>query len=183
MNRELEKLYNEDQAERSYENMSDDAAVEALRDHDRQRRERVREMLAAGEVTEGLDLFRAALIIHHGDTLDDFWEAHTLSNRAAEMGVRSAKGLAAMAYDRWLLAQGEPQKFGTQFVNCGDTYRLLWTDPLTTDEEREEWGVLPASEYIEMLLADGPPPRPLDLEHVPWWIRKALEMEKFQSRR
>ncbi len=70
--------------------------------------------------------------------------------KGAELGHRAARWLAAAAHDRWLMRQGKPQKYGTQYVTEGDRWRLWEVDPATTDQERKEWSVPP--------LASGGPP-------------------------
>lgn len=52
-----------------------------------------------------------------------------------------ARPLAARAFDRRRRLRGEPQKFGTEVVEC-DGRRALWpVDPATTDSERSKWGL------------------------------------------
>jgi len=52
-----------------------------------------------------------------------------------------SSGLLTAALDRWLMYQGKPQKYGTQFVSDGNRYRLWDVDPTTTDTERSQWNV------------------------------------------
>jgi hypothetical protein len=116
-------------------------------ERDRIRRCRVDELVAEGELATADDYFHAAMIFQHGGSLAYFWRAHELALRAAELGHEgeawwcSARWLAAAAYDRWLMWQGKPQKYGTQYaVENGE--KLLWeVDPDTTDEERAKWNV------------------------------------------
>lgn len=113
------------------------------------------------------------MIFQHGDTLDDYWMAHTLAKRSAEMGHNPGRWLAAAALDRWLLNQGKPQKYGTQFYSDGKSWRLLKLDPDTTDAERAEWNVLPVDEQIRMMhesYGDPPPP-----DQIPEKLRWAME--------
>jgi len=79
---------------------------------------------------------------------DDYWRAHELARKGADLGHRGARWLAAAAYDRWLMRQGKPQKYGTQYVPDGERWRLWEDDPATTDEERKEWCVPPLAEAI-----------------------------------
>ncbi len=78
---------------------------------------------------------------HHTGNLADVWQAHALARRAAELGHRT--NLAAAAYDRWLLIQGKPQKYGTQYQWDGTLYPV---DPAMTDEERAAWLVPPLAQ-------------------------------------
>ncbi|MCR9245331.1 MAG: hypothetical protein NXI31_09885 [bacterium] len=54
--------------------------------------------------------------------------------------------LAATAYDRVRRLAGEPQKFGTQIVECEGRCELWPVDPTTTDSERAKWGLPPLAE-------------------------------------
>jgi hypothetical protein len=70
--------------------------------------------------------------------------------RGAELGHPNCRWLAAAAYDRWLMNQGKPQKYGTQYISSGDEpYRLGDFDPTTTDEERAAWNVPSLAEALK----------------------------------
>ena len=71
MNAELAALYEADQYDRR----------EGLpyREKDRLRLARVKELLAEGAVRDPADQFRAAMILHHGENVDDFEQAHRLA--------------------------------------------------------------------------------------------------------
>ena len=101
--------------------------------------------------------------------------AHELAREAAKGGVRAARWLAAAACDRWLMYQGKPQKYGTQFVPDGVRYRLWDTDPLTTDAERRTWDVPPWEAQLrraeEMTRREQQP----DMDEAPRWLRDAIE--------
>ena len=82
------------------------------------------------------------MLCQHGEVLDHWWRAHELAKRAAELGHQRGRWLAAAAYDRWLMRQGRPQKFGTQGVPDGPNGWRRWPcDPATTDAKRAEWDV------------------------------------------
>jgi hypothetical protein len=146
MNEELKRLCDEDQRD-----MTDLPPNRVERD--RMRRRRVMEILNEGGATEGIDYTHAAVIFQHGETLDDWWTAHKLAYKASELGFRRARWLSAVALDRWLLRQGKPTKFGTQYVNLGGIIRLARFDPSTTDEERKEWDVSSISDNL--MLSDA----------------------------
>ncbi len=84
-----------------------------LAGRDRARRRWVAELLAAG-AAHADDLYHAAMVFLHGEKADDWRRAHELALRSAELGHSHARWLAAAAYDRWLMMQGRPQKYGTQ---------------------------------------------------------------------
>src|SRR5215831_12354489 len=141
MNEELRQLYEADQADRRGGQLSPDVS-----ESDRARRRRVAELLDVGAVESGEDFFHAAMVFQHGDGLDDYQRARELALRAAELGHRPGRWLAAAALDRWLMRQGRPQKYGTQYRSSGGAYELYEVEPATTDDERAEWDVPPLAE-------------------------------------
>jgi hypothetical protein len=170
-----------DQADRTDHPAYDTPEYWQLRERDARRRQRVNELLAQGLVSAPDEYFHAALIFQHGDTLEDIWQAHALAQRAAALGATQAMGskdslwLAAAALDRWLMYQGKPQKYGTQFVPDGKRWRLWDLDPTTTDAERLanhvpslQEQLKQAQRYTQEL---GQPPR----EKAPEWMKEALE--------
>ncbi len=155
MNAELRGIYQADQADRQGEDLGPDVA-----ERDWARRRRVEALLAAGEAQDGPDFYHAAMVFQHGSGPEDFRRAHELALRAAELGHRPGRWLAAAAYDRWLMNQGRPQKYGTQYTSAGDRWVLHEVDPETTDAERAEWDVPPLAEArrrAEAMTAEGPP--------------------------
>lgn len=142
---ELRDLLAADQEDRK-----DGRFAQGAVERDQLRLHRVKDILDAGGVDDAEDLFCAAMILQHGSSLDDYWRAHELAKASAEAGYRPARWLAAAAYDRWLMHQGRPQRFGTQyFAMAGDSIRLWEVDPTTTDEERAEWDVPPLSDALD----------------------------------
>jgi len=146
MNAQLEKLYNEDIADR-YDNVPDE-----IRDkNDLVRIAQAQEILTTEQNLEAIDYHHAALIFQHGETVEHFQQAHQLAMKAVELGDDSARWLAAAALDRSLLMDGKPQKYGTQFsLNSSDEWELAQPiDPAVTDEERAEWHVPPLEDALK----------------------------------
>lgn len=142
-NPELRRIFEEDQADREGpmhpQIMARDAA----------RLARVQQLLDEGAVRAAEDHLCAAFVFQHGDQLEHYWQAHELALAAVDLGHGPpARWLAAAAYDRWLMRQGLPQKFGTQYRGQGSRYVLYEVDPATTDEERARWDVPPLAEAI-----------------------------------
>jgi hypothetical protein len=149
VNEELRALLVADQTDRADGHYGSDAAL-----RDDVRVKQVRAILASGVQEDPEDLFAAAMILQHGSSQDDYWMAHELAKASAGAGYSPARWLAAAAYDRWLMHQGKPQRYGTQYLGTGDGARRLWeVDPATTDEERSQWGVPPLAEALNR--ADG----------------------------
>jgi hypothetical protein len=149
MNKELHSLYEQDQADRHDFEQLDHEQHQQILQRDRQRRQRVEEIIESVGLEAPEDYFHAAMVFQHGETLDDYWRAHELAKKGAELGHPTSRWLAAAAYDRWLMNQGKPQKYGTQYTSRGDEpYRLWDVDPTTTDEERAAWNVPPLAEAL-----------------------------------
>lgn len=143
MNFELETLYQRDQTDRR------DPLPANLWERDTARRKRVEELIAAGTLQAPIDYYHAAMVFQHGGTPEYSWQAHELAKQAVEMGYEQARWLTAAAYDRWLMQQGKPQKYGTQYIPHGTCWKLWPTDPTTTDAERAEWNVPTLEETMQ----------------------------------
>lgn len=177
MNEALRVMYDADVWEHRQGYVLGTPAYVAMRDRDRGRRHRTNELIAAGALQTAEDYFHAARLFQHGDTPEDAWQAHTLALRACDLGSQPARWMAAAAYDRWLMYQGRPQHYGTQYVSDGRRQRLWDVDPATTDEERAAWGVPPLAEQLrkaeEATRLD--PPRPISWADAPAWLQAAVE--------
>ncbi len=149
MNKELQTLFEQDQADRRAFEQLDHEQIQQMLQRDRARRQRVEELVGSEALQAPEDYFHAAMVFQHGETLEDFWQAHNLAGRGAELGHPNCRWLTAAAYDRWLMNQGKPQRYGTQYTARDDEpYRLWDVDPTTTDEERAEWNVPPLAEAL-----------------------------------
>jgi hypothetical protein len=148
MNEELLSLYKEDRQEHANQAKVNTPEYRAMRARDFQRRERVLQIVAQSESLSAEDYYHAAWIMNHGDTAEDAQHAHSLALRSSELGHRPARWLAAASYDRWLMYQGKPQKYGTNYIYDGKKDRLWDVDPSTTDAERAEWDVPPLAEQL-----------------------------------
>jgi hypothetical protein len=150
MNTELQALFEQDRVDRSvfFEQLEHEQLQQVLQ-RDRARRQRVEELMGSEALQAPEDYFHAAMVFQHGETLDNYWRAHELAKRGAELGHPNCRWLAAAAYDRWLMNQGKPQKYGTQYTaNEDEPYRLWDVDPTTTDDERATWDVPPLAEAL-----------------------------------
>ena|SRR5439155_1578759 len=125
MNTELQALYEEDQADRQAFEQLDHEQLQLVLQRDRARRQRVEELVEREALQTAEDYFHAAMVFQHGETLDDFWRAHELVRKGAELGHPNCRWLSAATYDRWLMNQGKPQKYGTQYTaRDNKPYRL-----------------------------------------------------------
>jgi len=151
MNAELRGIFEADQADRRSDLGPDVAS------RDRERRRWVLELLAAGQVVDGPDHYHAAMVFQHGGPRESYRRAREMALRAAELGHRPARWLAAAALDRLLVHEGRPQRYGTQYRVRNGEWLLVEVDPATTDEERGEWDVPPLAEALARAKGVAPP--------------------------
>lgn len=174
MNEELQTLLRADQDERVNHPEVGTPEYLALRERDAGRRRRIQEIVAAEGLEKLDDYYNAAWILNHGETVEEIWQAHVLAKKAAELGLRRARWLAAAAYDRWLMYQGRLQKYGTQIVPDGKRQRVWDVDPGTSDTERAEWDVPSLAEMEkraeEVTRKEAMPP----MDNAPQWLKDAL---------
>lgn len=141
---QLREIYEEDLAMRADTTRSPDHVALMAARH----RETVYELLSQAVITDPEDLVRAAYILHHADLhrcRETHLLAHHLALTAVDKGYEDARLLAAIALDRFLIAAGVPQRFGTQYLNdsAQGPPTLYPIDSATTDSERAVWHVPP----------------------------------------
>src|SRR5207302_7145243 len=82
---------------------------------------------------------------------------------------------------RWLMFQGLPQRYGTQFVPDGTRYRLWDVDAATSDADRAARNVPTLDEQAgraeQMTRTLSQPPE----AEAPWWLRDALRRWRQQA--
>jgi hypothetical protein len=174
MNSELRDLFRADGDERTNHPAYGTPEYWSLRGRDAERRKRLACIVESGGLQEPEDYYHAAWILNHGESIEEIWQAHVLAKQASELGLRRARWLTAATFDRWLMYQGRPQKYGTQIVPDGERQRVWDVEPETSDAERAEWDVPTLAEMkrrAEELTRDEPMP-PMDT--APEWLRNAL---------
>ena len=188
MNDELLSLYQLDRQEHASQSRVNTPEYKAMRARDLQRRKRVMEIIAQKELLSAEDYFHAAWIMNHGDTPEDAYHAHNLALRASELGYRPARWLTAASYDRWLMYQGQPQKYGTNYIFDGNRDRLWDVDPSTTDVERADWDFPPLTEQIRKAEEAYRHRTPLSEKerqefeaNAPDWLKKILQKLRSES--
>lgn len=149
MHGELQMLFEQDQADREGCAPLDQTHQQWMRLRARARRHRVEALLASHPSLDAHDYFHAASIFQHGETPEHFLLAHTLAYQGAKRGYAACFCLMATAYDRVLISQGRPQKYGTQYVIRHGRRVLYDVDPATTDAERAEWHVPPLAQCLQ----------------------------------
>jgi hypothetical protein len=163
---ELLTAFNEDQGSRSGGGVGDPCG-------DDTRRVRVLQLLAEGSIDTPAAKYYAAMILQHtpqgmvgsvsaSKSAENYLLAHFLAKSAAEAGHDSARWLAAATYDRYVVSQGLPQKYGTQFTLNPETgfFEFDPVDPDTTEEERSAWNVPPVADTLRRFEESGMGQRP-----------------------
>jgi hypothetical protein len=139
----LKQMVEDDQSLRSRDSVN----WQAVRRADLQHREKVFGLLAQGLITDGIDLYRAALILQHADAStcrECYLLAYHLSLQAVEEGHEQARYVAALNLDRYLVFSDMPQRYGTQYnVDSTGRYYLFEYDSTVSDSERAIWQVPP----------------------------------------
>jgi hypothetical protein len=144
LNPELRTLFEQDQADRRGGLDQSNWAEIARRDESR--KARVRQVLADGGARLADDYYHAAMVLQHGEGVEDFRRAHEVAMKALEFEPVHplARWLAAASKDRELMALGKPQLYGTQFKRSVDGKVERWpVDPSITNAERARWHVDP----------------------------------------
>ncbi|MBP1464761.1 hypothetical protein EYB53_003455 [Candidatus Chloroploca sp. M-50] len=118
----------------------------------RQRCQRVIDLYAGGWVQNERDNFHAAWVMICGESQGHFSLAQLFARRSAELGEDRAWTLWAMAWDRWLVAGGKPQRFGTQIIKQHGRWSLGVVDPDISDLERALFAVPPL--YVQLQRAE-----------------------------
>ena len=153
-NLKLLELYQADQSDRDrvYESAEE---VKELKQRDAMRKTLIVDMIARGEVATANDLYHAAVIFLHGTEPKDFMAAHRFSTIAAVNGHRAARWLVASSLDRYLMASGLPQVYGTQFEFNEDDgkyqLRLPIDDANILGFEKKFFNVPPVIERLAQL--------------------------------
>jgi len=127
---------------------------------DAERRKQVHAELVAGRILTSFDFYNAALVMQHGDTLEDIRLAHSFATIAATLDPqnRSARWLKAASWDRMLLRQKKPQWYGTQYVQDSTGKMVLYTvdETAVTDADRIEMAAPTLAEARKRAEAFGP---------------------------
>ena len=164
---ELAELAAEDQKVRSGGGVDHGPGIRT----DDERRARVMELIAAGAVVTPRDKFNAGLVLQHtgltfcdGElksvSAENYLLAHHYFEAALAAGLEPARGLSAMAIDRYLSFTKGIQKYGTNLLFNEETGKEEWVpiDRNTTDAERARYGIAP----LATLLARHPERRQKD---------------------
>jgi hypothetical protein len=101
------------------------------------------------------------LLVQHADA-DPAFQRECLGLLAAAVGQGEAsQQQLALLTDRVLVAEGQPQEYGTQLeARGGEWVPLPVRDPDGIDARRAEMSLGPLAEYVALLTEDQGPPQP-----------------------
>ena len=131
-----------------------DLDVVRVRARDADRRRLVSLAIAKKSLRRAEDYYHAAMIMHHGTTVEELELARELAQRATQLDPSNANALwlYAATTDRFLQKSGRPQIYGTQLRNTGSKWTRDPYDPsVVTDAERERYRVPSVAEQIKEL--------------------------------
>jgi hypothetical protein len=167
----LVELAAQDQADRRNLSPADFAnpkKMQALASRDIERQEYVDDLYEAGKIKKPIDLASAAIILQHSVLPEDYQLAHELAGKALKLKPSKEEletfatnngqnfdqektlqqwyshlnWLYTITIDRFLMATGKQQKYGTQILMVPGGKKALYpVDPTVTDEERAKYGV------------------------------------------
>lgn len=147
-NPRLSAMLDEDQADRiSWREKKIDA--DTITQRDESRRAEVQRMLATARVRTAHDFYCAALVFHHGQTVDDYRLATSLAwvSMTVDPTNKDYAYLVASTWDRFLLAQGRPQWYGTKCRHEPDSSGKDQLHPVdetaVTDSDRARFDLKP----------------------------------------
>lgn len=155
-NAEMTVMFDADQAMRKadFSKLSPDE-ISKVAAADATHRARTRVLLDEGKLTTGKDFWHAAFVFQHGSEPAEYLLAHSLAVAAAARGQAEATWIAAATLDRYLIAIGQPQVYGTQYQwkTDGPTTQEPYDRTLLSDGIRTVMGVPPIARQKERLAA------------------------------
>lgn len=116
----VHQLYLEDQRDRGV-GAGTSLPWDQIEPHDKARRVRVHELLQSGQLKTADDFHDAAFIYQHGQQPEEYLLAHVLATVAVQKGDSRSLWISAATLDRYLQKISQPQVFGTQYTNQGDS--------------------------------------------------------------
>jgi hypothetical protein len=117
-NKELERLFKEDQSDPRPLGTPEQAAQTMARAAERRRQAAA--ILAADGAKTAADYYNVALLYQHSESPDDLLMAHVLSTIAGYKGDYRGRWLSAASLDKYLHRTDQLQVFGTQYFVAGD---------------------------------------------------------------
>lgn len=157
---ELVKMWQADQADRA-------ANSEKLEKNDAARVRDARKFADKGHLCSPQDKYYAALILYRSDDVDDLKIAYESAKVGMMNHVHSAGYVMAISFDKYQVARGLSQRYGTQIGRDKGKMCIYAVDATATNEERTQFEI-PAIEeqYRKVLDANNFTDKPATAEEV-----------------
>jgi len=118
-------------------------------------------MHGGGHICTPLNMMHASWVLSRSRNVEQNEAAHEYAKQAMAHHVNEAAWLTAVSYDRWFVARGMEQRYGTQRSVENGRLCLYPLKDGATDQERQQFGHQPiAAVYKAILEANeipGPP--------------------------
>lgn len=134
---QLENLYYEDKEERSQEIIN----IKKINISTQKRLVLVKQILNEIDTSDIWNCHYLAYLFHHGNTIEDYKQAHFYANKAVKLGSTVTKWLYAATLDRLLITQGKKQRFGTQYTEKNGKKTYLPIESPISEKEKLEYGL------------------------------------------
>lgn len=144
----LRALFDEDTADRTSRNP----------DMYKNDMKRIKELLSlheAGRICTATDKYLAAGTLQHSQEPDQIKISYDLALEAMNGHAPNGAWLVAQIFDRYKVARGLRQWYGTQFSTREGKKCIFEVDTAATDEERKTHGIAPLAETYAALLAES----------------------------
>jgi hypothetical protein len=137
---EMDRIFADDQRARQ---PPDPKGPPQIYRSDAEREAATQALVTQGRLATAKDFREAAFIFQHSHEPDDYLVAHTLALVAMAKGDQSAAWIAAASLDRYLMAIGRPQIYGTQTMTPAGQppTKEPYNDALISDSLRNALGV------------------------------------------
>lgn len=141
----LYQMFEDDQSDR-LSVVEGSKKAESIKGEEQVRLQKVLEMVRLNRLSSGRDFYRAAVLVQRSEVFEHIVLAHDLSLTALALGEKQASAVSASTEDRFLLAKGLKQRYGTQYAKSGLNVEIAPLSDGVTDTMRALAGVPPLAE-------------------------------------
>jgi hypothetical protein len=145
---ELAEMWKADHAER-------DTGSADLEKNDATRIKTARKLMSKGEVCTPQDHYHASLLLFRSNKADDLSLAYNAAKEAMMHHVPSSPYVVAITFDKWRIARGLTQRYGTQLSTKNGKYCIYEVMTEATNEERAQFGLDPIEKQYTAVLANS----------------------------
>jgi len=144
----LRALFDEDAADRANRNPD-------VYKNDAKRIKEILSLQGAGRICTAGDKYLAAGTLQHSQDPAEIKASYDLAVEAMNGHAPNSGWLVAQIFDRFKVARGLPQWYGTQFSTREGKKCIFEVDPAATDEERKTHAIAPLAETYAALLVES----------------------------